>query len=146
MVKRRLILLGKIETSVVFPLKRWALCSRRLLSAVVRNLLKRLIHRAILGFKQRPIVPLWNPKRGCLFGHCSIKNAQLNRMLAVHFAGAHHWCESGKCPEIGLSPRSLPPFHEASFLQPSMGAAHVLLRFLLRASFSLFFDSLIRSL
>ena len=27
------------------------------------------------------------------FGHCSIKNAQLNRTLVIHFVGAYHRCE-----------------------------------------------------
>ena len=94
-------------------------------------------------------MPLWNPKRGCLFGRCSIKNAQLNRTLVVHFVGAYHRCE------LEISSRNGFLFRFAIclqlmrliFLQPSMGAAHVLLCFLLRASFSLFFfDSPIRSL
>ena len=95
MVKRQLVFLGVIETGVVFPPKRWAFCFQRVLPAVVLCLLRRKIHRAILVFKQRLIVPLWNPKRGCLFGHCSIKNAQLNRTLVIHFVGAYHRCELG---------------------------------------------------
>ena len=145
MVKRQLVFLGVIEAGVVFPPKRWAFCFQRVLPAVVLCLLRRKIHRAILVFKQRLIAPLRNPKRGCLFGHCSIKNAQLNRTLVIHFVGAYHRCELGIssrmafCFAICLQLMRL-------FLQPSMGAAHVLLHFLLRASFSLFFDSPIRSL
>ena len=110
-----LVFLGVIEAGVVFPPKRWAFCFQRVLPAVVLCLLRRKIHRAILVFKQRLIVPLWNPKRGCLFGHCSIKNAQLNRMLVVHFVGTHHRYESGITSRNGLLLHDLPPVHEAHF-------------------------------
>ena len=146
MVKRQLVFLGVIEAGVVFPPKRWAFCFQRVLPAVVLCLLRRKIHRAILVFKQRLIVPLWNPKRGCLFGHCSIKNAQLNRTLVIHFVGAYHRCELGISSRNSFLFCNLSPAHEAFFCSHQWVRLMCCCVFYCALRSAYFFDSPIRSL
>lgn len=59
-------------------------------------------------------------------------------MLVVHFVGAPTGANRKYRLEMAYCLAARLHFMRL-FLQPSMGAAHVLLRFLLRASFSLFF-------